>query len=448
MAFVGSTCLPAQASDSLHVSVQVSQYNGFEVSCFGMKDGWVDLSVSGGEPPYTYKWSNGAGTQDLAQLAAGYYKVEVYDQGGQMATVQVTLEQPLPMKLDVDVYEYSNGYNISCYGCSNGNASVVVLGGAAPFTVNWSDGVAGAVRYNLEAKDYKITVSDANGCTGAAATIYLRGPDRSDWSVSGNPGTIPGPQYIGTPDAKDLVFKTDGQERLRLLADGGIGIWGADTTVGFLYRDFDGRLKLGGGPDFPVLLPAQCAMTFEYSSPIWLTHGNNIPTLCPGVEPPRLGTLGNSPVDIITNDEVRMHFSNNGSVMIYGEGGVETMRISSNGKVAIGTLASIGPVENYRLYVEDGIATRDVLVKLGDWPDYVFQPNYALMPLDEMRDYINLHKHLPGIPSAAELEEKGGVEVGDMQARILQVVEEQALYILQLEERLRALEQSSRKHNP
>jgi len=65
-----------------------------------------------------------------------------------------------------------------------------------------------------------------------------------------------------------------------------------------------------------------------------------------------------------------------------------------------------------------------------------------------MRDYINLHKHLPGIPSAAELEEKGGVEVGDMQARILQVVEEQALYILQLEERLRALEQSSRKHNP
>jgi len=81
------------------------------------------------------------------------------------------------------------------------------------------------------------------------------------------------------------------------------------------------------------------------------------------------------------------------------------------------------------------------LVKLGDWPDYVFQPNYALMPLDELRKFLRKHNHLPGIPSAAELEAQKGVEVGDLQTRMLKVMEEQALYILQLEEKQAGLEQ-------
>jgi hypothetical protein len=81
-----------------------------------------------------------------------------------------------------------------------------------------------------------------------------------------------------------------------------------------------------------------------------------------------------------------------------------------------------------------------VLVKTGPFPDYVFQPNYALMPLGDLRTYLCENSHLPGIPSAAEVEEKGGVEVGDLQVRMLRALEEQALYILQLEERLRVLE--------
>jgi hypothetical protein len=91
--------------------------------------------------------------------------------------------------------------------------------------------------------------------------------------------------------------------------------------------------------------------------------------------------------------------------------------------------------------VEDGISTRDVMVKLGPWPDFVFNEVYELRSIDALKDYLNTHGHLPGIPSAAELEAQGGVEVGDMQRRLLQVVEEQHLYILQLHERLSAAEQ-------
>ena len=81
-----------------------------------------------------------------------------------------------------------------------------------------------------------------------------------------------------------------------------------------------------------------------------------------------------------------------------------------------------------------------MLAKLGEWPDYVFADGYQLMPLTELRSYLNLHKHLPGIPSAAEVEDKGGVELGETQKRVLKVVEEQALYILQLEERMEKME--------
>lgn len=101
--------LPSNAADSLHVTVQVSNYNGYQVSCFGMKDGWIDLTVNGGEAPYIFKWSNGTSAEDPTGLSAGYYKVDVIDQAEQVVTLEMTLEQPLPMKLDVDLYEYPTG---------------------------------------------------------------------------------------------------------------------------------------------------------------------------------------------------------------------------------------------------------------------------------------------------------------------------------------------------
>ncbi|MCB0758434.1 MAG: SprB repeat-containing protein, partial [Flavobacteriales bacterium] len=381
-----SLALSASAADSLQISLQVSNYNGYQVSCFGSKDGWIDLSVSGGQSPYHYEWSNGSNEQDLTELAAGYYKVDVLDNDGQRVTKEVTLDQPLAMKLDVDVYEYSNGYNISCYQCSNGNASVVVLGGAPPFTITWSDGPIGADRYNLAAKDYKITAADANGCAGTSTTIYLRGPDRSDWSMSGNAGTTPGPHYMGTPDNKDVVFKSNGQERLRLRADGEIVLPDTSIGIGLLSRDGNGVLEAGGFPTLPPLTPPKCYSLPSY--PYWETRGNAFDQLCPD-QHPLLGTLSDMDLNIVTNGEQRM-------------------RITRNGLVGIGTDPPTGQAGSYRLFVEDGIACRDVLVKLGDWPDFVFQPNYALMPLHEMRQYLRTHKHLPGIPSAAELEAKQG----------------------------------------
>jgi hypothetical protein len=153
-------------------------------------------------------------------------------------------------------------------------------------------------------------------------------------------------------------------------------------------------------------------------------HGSNLPwTFCGNIVFPtaKLGTRNNVPLRLISNDQ-------------------ERLILMTNGKVGIGTVPPPGPIDHYRLFVEDGIVTRDVLVKTGNWPDYVFADGYHLMSLKELRKYLDLNRHLPGIPSAADVEYKQGVEVGDLQARMLKVMEEQALYILQLEERLQRME--------
>ncbi len=82
----------------------------------------------------------------------------------------------------------------------------------------------------------------------------------------------------------------------------------------------------------------------------------------------------------------------------------------------------------YKLYVEGGIRTEEVLVdvKQGNWCDYVFEPTYRLRPLSEVETFINENKHLPEVPSAVEVE-TNGVKLGEMDAVLLKKVEELTL---------------------
>jgi len=108
--------------------------------------------------------------------------------------------------------------------------------------------------------------------------------------------------------------------------------------------------------------------------------------------------------------------------------------IDSNGRVGIGM---IPPTDGrYRLYVPGGIAAREVLVTAGTFPDYVFDDDYKILSLNELDKYIGANRHLPDLPSAAEIEKNEGFEIGDMQIRLVKKVEEQTLYILALQKQL------------
>jgi hypothetical protein len=116
---------------------------------------------------------------------------------------------------------------------------------------------------------------------------------------------------------------------------------------------------------------------------------------------------------------------------------VERARINGAGQMMIGTTE---PAAGHLLSVGGKIAAEEILVDLeGDWPDYVFESSYPLPSLAGLRSFIARHGHLPGIPSAATVKEEG-IQLGEMQAALLEKIEELTLYILQQEERIQRLE--------
>jgi hypothetical protein len=99
----------------------------------------------------------------------------------------------------------------------------------------------------------------------------------------------------------------------------------------------------------------------------------------------------------------------------------------------------------YSLSVDGKIIAEEVKVQLSTaWPDYVFGKNYKLLPLDELEQSINKNKHLPNIPSAAEVE-KDGISLGDMNKRLMEKVEELTLYIIDLNKKNNALAEKVQK---
>jgi hypothetical protein len=112
--------------------------------------------------------------------------------------------------------------------------------------------------------------------------------------------------------------------------------------------------------------------------------------------------------------------------------------VKADGKVGIG----INPSE--KLTVDGKIRSEEVQVVIIDGPDYVFEEDYELRSLEETKAYISKNKHLPEIPSAKQME-ADGIELGDMNMRLLKKIEELTLYQIELMERLEKAEKEISK---
>ncbi|WP_211999969.1 hypothetical protein [Chitinophaga sp. HK235] len=101
----------------------------------------------------------------------------------------------------------------------------------------------------------------------------------------------------------------------------------------------------------------------------------------------------------------------------------------NGGGVGIG----VHDTKGYRLAVAGSMIAERVVVKnYQNWPDFVFAKNYQLPSLQEVETYVNTHQHLPGIPSAATVKEKG-IDLEEMNSKLLQKVEELTLYLIQVD---------------
>ncbi len=118
---------------------------------------------------------------------------------------------------------------------------------------------------------------------------------------------------------------------------------------------------------------------------------------------------------------------------------INRMTIGINGNIGIG-------IENpdSKLVVDGKIRTEEIKVEVINAPDYVFEPDYKLPTLKETSKYISEHKHLPAIPSAAEME-TNGIELGDMNMRLLKKIEELTLYQIELLEKVEKLQEKVEK---
>ena len=107
----------------------------------------------------------------------------------------------------------------------------------------------------------------------------------------------------------------------------------------------------------------------------------------------------------------------------------------ATGKVGIGCENT---VEGYALAVNGGVvSTRVSVMDVDAWPDYVFGSDYERMSLYELEEYIDLNHHLPEVPSAEEVSEQG-IDLGEMNALLLQKVEELTLHVIELQKQIDA----------
>ncbi|QSW87985.1 hypothetical protein J0383_17125 [Flavobacterium endoglycinae] len=96
------------------------------------------------------------------------------------------------------------------------------------------------------------------------------------------------------------------------------------------------------------------------------------------------------------------------------------------------------------LAVNGIIHSKEVKVDLNNWPDFVFKKNYDLPPLEEVEKHINDNGHLENIPSEEEVL-KNGINLGEMNARLLQKIEELTLYVIDLNKKVNELQDSNAK---
>lgn len=134
-------------------------YTSGNVDCNGNQNGFIDITVTGGVPAYTYIWSNGATTEDLTGIPAGIYTVTATDSYGCHIMQTVTITQPDP------IVPNGNVSNISCWGVADGHITQSPAGGTPPYIYIWSNGSTTKDIYNLNPGNYTVTITDSHTCT-------------------------------------------------------------------------------------------------------------------------------------------------------------------------------------------------------------------------------------------------------------------------------------------
>ena len=172
-----------------------------DLKCFGSNDGKINISLSGGDPPFEILWSNASTDVNLTSLASGQYSLTVTDSRDCVITQDFTVNQPDPI-----TFEYSKT-DVTCYGLSDGSLTMNAVGGSEPYSYTVSSGIFVAntqIVTSLPAGNFSLFVRDNNNCT-ANGTVAIYQPAELSATV-----TASNPSCIGNNDGYIAVFPVGG----------------------------------------------------------------------------------------------------------------------------------------------------------------------------------------------------------------------------------------------
>lgn len=211
--------------DAISISSISSNYLGYNISQNGLNDGWIDITPTGGLPPYTFEWSTGQLAEDLNNLTAGTYEVTVTDNAGCFNTASFVLTEPASISVLTGTVTSTDP---ACYNACNGTLEVTLTGGVAPYTILWSNGNAGLNIDNLCAGSYTVTISDSGtGGNQAAAFNWTYNNTGTNHSllVPASAGLING-NPLNTGDYIGVFYDVNGAPQC-----GGYIQWDGSTTA-------------------------------------------------------------------------------------------------------------------------------------------------------------------------------------------------------------------------
>jgi FOG: PKD repeat len=204
-------------------ALTVSPVSQTNILCYGSATGAVSVNATGGTPietspgvfGYNYLWSGPDGytstNQNITDLKAGHYTLNVSDQNGCNAILETELSQNSDIVIDAATTP------VTCYGADNASIKITISGGTAPYKTEWSNLATGTEQNNLSAGDYTITVTDANNCQ-KSATVTIAPP----------------PVFTIVPVVKNISCygANDGSIKLNIKGKPISVVWGDGSTAG------------------------------------------------------------------------------------------------------------------------------------------------------------------------------------------------------------------------
>lgn len=192
-------------------------YTSLEPSYFSASDGSIDISISGGAPPYSFMWSNNDTTEDLYNIPAGEYTLTVTDNVEQTKSETITLNEPDEEQLYI---EYTT-QDVSVFGAEDGSIDVTIYGGIPPYTFEWSNGLNTEDLFNITAGTYELTVTDNQSNTAQESFTINQPNERITFTdIDGNSyEAIRFGNYFWMTENLKVTKSPDGEDIESLLYD-------------------------------------------------------------------------------------------------------------------------------------------------------------------------------------------------------------------------------------